>query len=200
MNIPPPILENFYNQGGDDDGDDNEHEDEQNPYTQWRLATNSDGSPLLVCIQPTDDVTAKEAGVVSHGHTLWTYSNTRCMVFGMDTSVLAPTPSPWHRIDSLGENSLFLGQNYPMMVKGDPTAVDTFMRSNCVYTSDIWVVPYPGTDIVGRFSLDDQSCVCLQIDSGWPVPENHLWFKASVSNAAEWLSSSSFHGLLFVVW
>ena len=107
------------------------------------------------------------------------------MVFGMDTSVLAPTPSPWYRIDSLGENSLFLGQNYPMMVKGDPTAVDTtllpFMRSNCVYTSDIWVVPYPGTDIVGRFSLDDQSCVGLQIDNGWPVPENHLWFKASIS-------------------
>lgn len=188
MNIPPPILEDFYNQGGDDDGDDHEHEDEQRRYTLWRLATNSDGSPLLVCIQPTDDVTAKEAGVVSHGRTLRTYSNTRCMVFGMDTSVLAPTPSPWHRIDSLGENSLFLGQNYPMMVKGDPTAVDTFMRSNCVYTSDIWVVPYPGTDIVGRFSLDDQSCVGLQIDNGWPVPENHLWFKASVSNAEEWLS------------
>ena len=158
------MLEDFYNQGGDDDGDDHEHEDEQRPYTIWRLATNSDGSPLLVCIQPTDDVTAKEAGVVSHAHTLGTYSNTRCMVFGMDTSVLAPTPSPWYRIDSLGENSLFLGQNYPMMVKGDPTAVDTtllvpFMISNCVYTSNIRVVPYPGTDIVGRFILDDQSCV-----------------------------------------
>ena len=109
LNIPPPILEKINNQGGDGDGDDHEHEDEQNVYTQWRLATNSDGSPLLVCIQPTDDVTAKEAGV-SHGRTLRTYSNTRCMVFGMDTSVLAPTPSPWYRIDSLGENSLFLGQ------------------------------------------------------------------------------------------
>ena len=43
----------------------------------------------------------------------------------MDTSVLAPTPSPWYSIDSLGENSLFLGPNYPMMVKGDPAAVDT---------------------------------------------------------------------------
>ena len=192
MNIPPPILENFYNQGGDDDGDDHEHEDEQNLYTQWRLATNSDGSPLLVCIQPTDDVTAKEAGVVSHGRTLRTYSNTRCMVFGMDTSVLAPTPSPWYSIDSLGENSLFLGQNYPMMVKGDPAAVDTtllpFMRSNCIYTSDISVVTDPSPDIVGRFSLDDRSCVGLQIDNRWPVPENHLWFKASVSNGEDWLS------------
>ena len=158
MNIPPPILENFYNQGGDDDGDDHEHEDEQRPYTHWRLATNSDGSPLLVCIQPTDDVTAKEAGVVSHGRTLRTYSNTRCMVFRTDTSVLAQKPSPWYRIDSLGENSLFLGQNYPTMVKGDPTAVDTmllapFMRGNCVYTSDISVVPYPGTDIVAASAL-----------------------------------------------
>ena len=146
-----------------------------------------------MCIQPTDDVTTKEAGVVSHGRTLRTYSNTRCMVLGMDTSVLAPTPSPWYNIDSLGENSLFLGQNYPMMVKGDPTAVDTtllapFMRSNCVYTSDISVVPYLGTDIVGHFSLDDQSCVGLEIDNRWPVPENHLWFKASVSNAEEWLN------------
>ena len=188
MNIPPPILEKFYNQGGDDDGDDHEHEEEQNLYTQWRLATNSDGSPLLVCIQCTEIVTTEGARVVSHDRPLRTYSNTRCRVFGMDTCVLARTPSPWFSIDSLGENSLFLGQNYPMMVKGDPTAVDTFMRSNCVYTSDIWVVPYPGTDIVGRFSLDDQSCVGLEIDNGWPVPENHLWFKASVSNADDWLS------------
>ena len=192
MNIPPPILEKFYNQGGDDDGDDHEHEDEQRPYTLWRLATNSDGSPLLMCIHPTAGVTTKEAGVVFDCRILRTYSNTRCMVFGMDTSVLAPTPSPWYSIDSLGANSLFLGQNYPMMVKGDPTVVDTtllpFMRSNCIYTSDILVVPYPGTDIVGRFSLDDQSCVGLQINNGWPVPENHLWFKASVSNVEEWLS------------
>ena len=50
MNIPPPIHENFYNQGGDDDGDDHEHEDEQHPYTQWRLATNSDGSPMLMLL------------------------------------------------------------------------------------------------------------------------------------------------------
>ena len=111
------------------------------------------------------------------------------MVFGMDTSVLAPTPSPFH---SLGENSLFLGQNYPMMVKGDPTTVDTmllvpFMRSNCIYTSDIAVVPYPGRDIVGRFSLDDQSCVGLEIYNSWPFLE-HLWFKASVSNVEDWLS------------
>ena len=109
----------------------------------------------------------------------------------MDTGVLAPTPSPWYNIDSLGANSLFLGPNYPMMVKGDPAAVDTtllpFMRSNCIYTSDIAVVPYPGRDIVGRFSLDDQSCVALDIDNSWPFPE-HLWFKASVSNAKDWLS------------
>ena len=173
MNIPPPILENFIH----------EHEDEQDPYTQWRLATYFDGSPLLVCIQPTADVTTEGAGVVSHGRTLRTYSNTRGMVFRMDTSVLAPTPSPWYIIDSLGANSLFLGQTYPMMVKGDPTAVNTtflpFMRSNCIYSSDISVVPYPGTDIVGRFSLDDQSSVGLEIDNGWPFPENHLWFKAT---------------------
>ena len=141
MNIPPPILEKNYNQWGDDDGDDHEHEDEQNLYTQWHLETNSDGSPLLVCIQCIVIVTTEVAGVVSHGRPVRTYSNTRCRVFGMDTSVLAPTPSPWYRIDSLGENLLFLGQNYPMMVKGDPTVVDTtllpFMRSNYIYTSDI---------------------------------------------------------------
>ena len=80
-----------------------------------------------------------------------------------------------------------------MMVKGDPTAVDTtllvpFMRSNYVYTSGIRVVSYPGTDIVGRFILDDQSCVGLEIDNRCPVPENHLWFKASISNTEECLS------------
>ena len=127
MNISPPILEKIYNQGGDDDADDHEHEDKEGPYTQWRLAT-SDGSPLLVCIQPTADVTTKEACVVSHGRTLRTYSNIRCRVFAMDTSVLAPTPSPWYNIDSLGANSLFLGPNYPMMVKGDPAAVYLHVR------------------------------------------------------------------------
>ena len=193
MNIPPPILEKFYNQGGDDDGDDHEHEDEQNLSTQWRLATNSDGSPLLVCIQRTANVT-KEAGVVSHGRTLRTYSNTHCKVFGMDTSVLAPTPSPWYSIGSLGANSLFLGPNYPMMVKGDPSVVDTmllpFMRSGCIYTSDIAMVPYhPNMGIeIGRFSLDDQSCVGLDIDSSWPFRDKLFCFKASVSNAEEWLS------------
>ena len=111
MNIPPPILEKFYNQGGDDDGDDHEHEEEQNLYTQWRLATNSDVN--------------KVAGVVSHGCTLRTYSNIRCRVFGMDNSALVPTPSPWFSIESLGGNSLFPGQNYPMMVEGDPAVVDT---------------------------------------------------------------------------
>ena len=90
MNIPPPILEKNYNQGGDDDDDDQEHED---PYTQWRLATYSDGSPLLVCIQGTTEVT-KEAGVISHGRTLRTYSNICCRVFGMDTTVLVPTLLP----------------------------------------------------------------------------------------------------------
>ena len=54
MNIPPPILEKIYNQGGDDDDDDHEHKD---LCTQWRLETYSDGSPLLVCIQGTADVT-----------------------------------------------------------------------------------------------------------------------------------------------
>ena len=67
MNIPPPILEKKYKQGGDYDGDDHEHEEEQNLYTQWHLATNSDGSPLLVCIQCTQIVTTEEEGVVSHG-------------------------------------------------------------------------------------------------------------------------------------
>ena len=80
----------------------------------------------------------------------------------MDTSVLAPTPSPWFSIESLGGNSLFLGQNYPMMVEGDPAAVDTtllpFMRSNYIYTLDSTMLPYRpnmGPDI-GSFSLDDQ--------------------------------------------
>ena len=116
-------------------------------------ATYSDGSPLLVCIQGTADVT-KEAGVVSHGRTLWTYSNIHCRVFGMDTTVLAPAPSPWFSVDTLGGNSLFLGQNYPMMVKGDPTAIDTtllpFMRSNCIYTSDIAMLPYRGYHNMGH--------------------------------------------------
>uniref|UniRef100_A0A8R7V6M5 Uncharacterized protein n=1 Tax=Triticum urartu TaxID=4572 RepID=A0A8R7V6M5_TRIUA len=71
----------------------------------------------------------------------------------MDTSVLAPTPSPWFSIDSLRENSLFLGQNYPMMVKSDPASVDTmllpFMRSNCIYISDIAMLPYHGYHNMG---------------------------------------------------
>jgi len=140
----------------------------------------------------TADVT-KEAGVVSHGRTLRTYSNIRCRVFGMDTTLLAPTPSPWFSIDSLGGNSLFLGQNYPMMVKGDPAAVGTtlqpFMTSKCIYTSDIAMVPYPGyhnmRPDIGCFSLDDQSYVGLDIDNSWPFPEAYLWFKASVSNAED---------------
>ena len=81
-----------------------------------------------------------------------------------------------------------------MMVEGDPAAIDTtilaFMRSNCIYTMDITMLPYrPNMGIeIGRFSLYDQSCAGLEIDSSWPFPENHFWFKASISNADEWLS------------
>ena len=114
----------------------------------------------------------------------------------MDTSVLAPPPSPWFSIDSLGENSLFLGQNYPIMVKGDLADVDRtllpFMRSNCIYTSDIPMLPYRGYHNmgheIGRFSLDDQSCIGLEIDSSWPFRDKLFWFKAGVSNTEEWLS------------
>ena len=82
------------------------------------------------------------------------------------------------------------------MVKGDPAAVDTtllpFMRSNCIYTSDIAMVPYRGyhnmRPDIGGFSLDDQSYVGLEVDNSWPFPENHCWFKASVCNAEDWLS------------
>ena len=60
-----------------------------------------------------------------------------------------------------------------MMVKADPAAVDTtllpFMRSNYIYSSDIAMLPYRGYHNmgheIGRFSLDDQSCVGLDIDS-----------------------------------
>ena len=41
---------------------------------------------------------------------------------------------------------------------------------------------------IGRFSLDDQSCIGLEIDTNWPFPEKLFWFKASVSNAKDWLS------------
>ena len=81
-----------------------------------------------------------------------------------------------------------------MMVKGDPADVDTtllpFMRSNCIYTSDITMLPYRPNMApdIGRFSLNDQSCIGLEIDSSEPFSENHFWFKASVSNTDEWLS------------
>ena len=71
----------------------------------WNLFRWITSSCLYTC---TADVT-KEASVISHGRTLRIFSNIRCRVFGMDTSVLVPTPSPWYRIESLGENSLFLG-------------------------------------------------------------------------------------------
>ena len=63
-----------------------------------------------------------------------------------------------------------------MMVKGDPAAVGKtllpFMRSNCIYISDIAMVTYRGyhnmRPDIGRFSLDDQSCVGLNIDNSCP--------------------------------
>ena len=54
------------------------------------------------------------------------------------------------------------------------------------------MVPYRGyhnmCPDIGRFSLDDQSCIGLEIDNSWPFLENHFLFKASVSNTNEWLS------------
>ena len=121
MNIPPPILEKICNQGGDDDADDHKHED---PYTQcaWKLILMDHlflyvywALLMLLRKQVLSPMVALSGPIPT----------SRCRVFGMDTSVLAPTPSPWFSIESLGGNSLFLGQNYPMMVKADPAAVDT---------------------------------------------------------------------------
>ena len=86
MDIPPPILENFYNQGGDDDGDDHEHEDKEGPYTLWRLAT-SDGSPFLSVYSPLLMLLLRKQ-VLSPMVALRTYSNTRCMVFGINAEVI----------------------------------------------------------------------------------------------------------------
>ena len=82
------------------------------------------------------------------------------------------------------------------MVEGDPAAVDTtllpFMRSNYINTLDIAMVPYRGyhnmRPDIGRFSLDAQSCVGLEIDNSWPFTEKQLWFKASISIIEDWLS------------
>ena len=80
------------------------------------------------------------------------------------------------------------------MVKGDPVVVDTmllpFMRSNCIYTLDISVVPYAGPDMC-RFSLDDQSRVGLEIDSSRPFPEELFWFKAIMSSQNNMAKESS---------
>jgi hypothetical protein len=116
----------------------------------------------------------------------------------MDTTMLAPEPSSWFIIISLGENSLFLGLNYPMMVKGNPAADGTtlpFMRSNCIFTSDIDIANVHEAGYhdlrppdIGRFSLVGESCVGFHVHKSWPSQDFLFWFKASVSNAEDWLT------------
>jgi hypothetical protein len=116
----------------------------------------------------------------------------------MDTTVLAPEPSPWFIIDSLGENSLFLGLNYPMMVKGNPAADGTtlpFMRNNCIFTSGIDIANVHEAGYhnlcppdIGCFILVGESSVGFRVHNSWRSQDSLFWLKASVSNAEDWLT------------
>ena len=112
-----------------------------------------------------------------------------CFVFEKDPSSVGPGVFNWRRVYSLGNHSLFLGLNYPIIqpiidhITGDDYRAMQlpFARGDCVYTSyhGFHESPYPE---IRRHSLlpDNLQCVKgikLPCD-GWLLQTRHaaMWF------------------------
>ena len=112
-----------------------------------------------------------------------------CFVFEKDPSSVGPGVFNWRRVYSLGNHSMFLGLNYPIIqpiidhITGDDYRAMQlpFARGDCVYTSyhGFHESPYPE---IRRHSLlpDNLQCVKgikLPCD-GWLLQTRHaaMWF------------------------
>ena len=121
---------------GDDDFESNSH--------TWWLARSQDRSRLLlVYTRGVMDIDANGALIcydstpsVHCGRAVHSYSGYTCIVFSNDTSRLLDA-NQWERVTNLGDYSMFLGVNYPILMPvGGATFPPGYLtRRNCIYTT-----------------------------------------------------------------
>jgi hypothetical protein len=155
----------------------------------WFIARSADGGHLmLICTYQIDQT-------ISSNHMQYNAWGVRdidgygCFVFEKDPSSVGPGVFNWRRVYSLGNHSMFLGLNYPIIqpiidhITGDDYRAMQlpFARGDCVYTSyhGFHESPYPE---IRRHSLlpDNLQCVKgikLPCD-GWLLQTRHaaMWF------------------------
>ena len=126
--IPPPVV------------DDQQH--------AWFLAPSADGKRLMI-ILTVNNIGIANAEVppdipyAANGLQLRQYPPVATYVFERDPISTGPTGVlVWRQVNSLGDHSLFLRLNYPIIAnlkKRESKAPDDtlvpFMRKNCVYTA-----------------------------------------------------------------
>jgi hypothetical protein len=174
--------------------------DHEVDYGMWWLARSIDGSRLLLIhtlgIADEREYSCKVCHTASdrrvhHGRTVGNYaSGFGCLVFTKDTSKLNEG-IPWEKIDDLGEYSLFLGVNYPIIIPVEDGAEHdrpNMARSNSVYTSHHAVgLAYPPSPEICRFSLNSEDCtVGFQTNIRWTWRQVPLWLIPSFANARQW--------------
>jgi hypothetical protein len=124
-------------------------------------------------------------------------------VFKKDTAQLDLTSS-WEMVTGLGEYSLFLGVNYPIiiLVGGSDLASGCLTRSNCVYTLHNAICLYynsPTCPEVCCFNLNGMDgAIGFLTNTTLEDEENNgidltlvktpLWFIPSFANALDWNS------------
>jgi hypothetical protein len=182
--------------------------DHEVDYGMWWLARSIDGSRLLLIhtlgIADEREYSCKVCHTASdrrvhHGRTVGNYaSGFGCLVFTKDTSKLNEG-IPWEKIDDLGEYSLFLGVNYPIMLPlgGADVVPGCLTRRNCVYTlpNEAWLRNSQLSEIC-RFSLNREDCAvgfqtnvlektCKTKKDRYLV-KTPLWFIPNFANAPDW--------------
>lgn len=169
-----------------------------NPQGSWFLARSADCERLMIIFtaygkgaaleEPDEDIP-----YAANGSTLSLSSAGRVYVFEQDSSWAGPIGEHfWRKVNSLGDNSLFLGLNYPIIdnlmknrkCQAPDGTLFPFMRKNCVYTAYRW---FRGTQRpqIRRYNLQPNEGELVGVISlpkdGWDaVRQAAIWFMPSL--------------------
>ena len=155
----------------------------------WFIARSADGGHLMLIRTYQIDQTITSNHMQYNAWGVRDIDGYGCFVFEKDPSSVGPGVFNWRRVYSLGNHSLFLGLNYPIIqpiidhITGDDYRAMQlpFARGDCVYTSyhGFHESPYPE---IRRHNLlpDNLQCVKgikLPCD-GWLLQTRHaaMWF------------------------
>ena len=166
----------------------------------WFLARSADGKRLMIirtvyCIEVPRGEQPRDVPYLVNGLNLRCYPPAASYVFEQDPCSAGPAGViVWRQVNSLGDHSLFLGLNYPIIhnLKGSvyqapEDALVPFMRKNCVYTAcaRFHRNEYPKILRCNLQADEDEfvGVISLPRDGWLSVRQAPMWFKPSLDIA-----------------